>query len=249
MTEPTNPNPTPNADGGSPPAPIPPNGGGAGNPPVPAGDQPPPPSLWMIILSCIFGGIALLFIIGLILLAVFGHTLPSTERYLLVIFFAMFGGLAGGFIGGTIFASGNVPIPGTGEKVKFNATGGIGALIVTALIGYFIIPTESLPVVVGIDSVRTFADKDGKSFNVQVNYHLQGSEPTHSAYLETSWTNDFRQPTRRLLDRPAEGQTTFELDVRDAEKGAKFWIRIRVQDRLGKEVAKSQTWEEKVPAK
>ncbi len=213
------------------------------------GDQSPPNvSLWAKILSAVFGGITLVFFMVLVFFSLFGFEIPESSCYLVAIVFGIFGGLAFGFISGTAMANGTIPVPGTTTQLSVSLGGGVASTIVLALIGYWISCGHSPPVIVDIDSVHTFPDKDGKSA-VQVKYHLKGSEPTNSAYIEASWKNDFAQPTRHRLDNPDAGDVTFELDVDGVEPGTKFWVRIRVEARDGHEIAKSKSREEKTPAK
>jgi hypothetical protein len=197
----------------------------------------------------VFGGITLLFFMMLVTFSLFGYTIPENSRYLVAFVFGLSGGLSFAFISGTAMASGAIPIPGTLAKISFSAGGGVAATLLFALIGYWIIPGESLPVVVGIDGVRVYPSKDPKTATVQADYHLQGRDDTHSVFLETSWTKEFQQPTRKRLDAPDEKQTTFDLELDDKKEGSPFWVRIVVENRQGRKVAESKKWEAKTPKK
>ena len=89
----------------------------------------------------VFGTVALLFFMFLVLLSVFGHTVPGNARYLVVIVLALSGGLSVGAFGGTASARGAIPIPGTAEHpLTVALTGGIAVLILLLIVGarYFI---------------------------------------------------------------------------------------------------------------
>jgi hypothetical protein len=179
--------------------------------------------------------------------SLFGYTIPESSRYLVGIVFGLFGGLAFYFISGTAMASGTIPIPRTQTQLSIKVGGGIAATVILSLVGYWMTRGDTLPVLLGIDNVRTFPSKDAKTLTVQVDYHLQGWDETQSCFLEASWKKDFSQPIRKRLDNPRDGQATFDLNLNDAERGIPLWIRLRVQDRHGKDVAESKAWEQKTP--
>ncbi len=84
----------------------------------------------------VFGAVAVLFFMLLVLLSVFGHTVPANARYLVVIVLALSGGLSAGALGGSASARGAVPIPGVKDHpLTVALTGGIAVLIVLLTIG------------------------------------------------------------------------------------------------------------------
>lgn len=98
---------------------------------------------WTIIVGCVFGGIALIFICGLILLAIAGHPIPQGSTYLVAIFLALSAGLSSGFLGGHAVAEGHIPMLGSPKSnLKYGATGGIAAFIIVLFLGLKLIPSE-----------------------------------------------------------------------------------------------------------
>ena len=76
---------------------------------------------------------------GLVLLSMFGYSVPDSAKYLVIIVLALSGGLATGFLGGQVAARGSMPISTIvlGHSVKFSVTGGIGTAISDAGFGPF----------------------------------------------------------------------------------------------------------------
>ena len=62
-------------------------------------------------LGAVFGGVALVFFMGLTLLSAWGHPVPHDARYLVVIVLALSGALLAGFLGGNASARGSIPVP------------------------------------------------------------------------------------------------------------------------------------------
>jgi Fic family protein len=87
-------------------------------------------------LGAVFGGLALLFFMGLVLLSTWGRPVPNDARYLVVIVLAMSGALSAGFLGGNASARGTIPFPTLNEHPLAVAfTGGIAVLIALLLLG------------------------------------------------------------------------------------------------------------------
>jgi hypothetical protein len=93
-------------------------------------------SLLAIKLGAVFGGLALLFFMGLVLLSVWGRPVPNDARYLVVIVLALSGALSAGFLGGNASARGTIPFPTLNEHPLAVAfTGGIAVLIALLMLG------------------------------------------------------------------------------------------------------------------
>lgn len=87
-------------------------------------------------LGAVFGGLALLFFMGLVLLSTWGHAVPDNARYLVVIVLALSGALSAGLLGGNASARGTIPFPTLKEHPLAVAfTGGIAVLIALLLLG------------------------------------------------------------------------------------------------------------------
>lgn len=84
----------------------------------------------------IFGAVALLFFMVLVLLPVFGHPVPGSSKYLIIIVLALSGGLSATFMGGHATARGSIPLPsGKEHPMRYAVTGGIAVLIVLLVLG------------------------------------------------------------------------------------------------------------------
>jgi hypothetical protein len=186
--------------------------------------SPPAAPPWAKVLSAVFGGLTLLFLMALIVMSLFGYTIPEESCCLFAGLFGIFGGLAFGFISGTAMASGTVPVPGTGSKIAVSAGGGVAFVVILAFVGYWLAcgHTRTPPVLVGIDNVRITSTKGATTATVHVDYHLQGWEHTQSAFLEISWNADFAQPIRKTLDTPPFGQANLDIDLDGSKEGSPF---------------------------
>ncbi len=86
------------------------------------------------ICAVVFGGITLVFFMGLVVFSTLGFHVPDNSRFLVVVVLALGSGLSVNFLGGSFAAKGNIPLPFAKEHpVKFAATGG-GAITVIVLI-------------------------------------------------------------------------------------------------------------------
>jgi hypoxanthine phosphoribosyltransferase len=81
--------------------------------------------------------LALLFLMSLIVLSLFGLEIPMTSRFILVAFLALAAGLGLTFLGSSAAAGGNLRIPVVGETpISFGVTGGIAAFVIILVLGY-----------------------------------------------------------------------------------------------------------------
>ena len=86
--------------------------------------------------GAVSGGAALIFFMGLVLLSVWGRSVPQDARYLVVIVLALSGALSAGFLGGNASVRGVIPFPKFNEHPLTVAfTGGIAVLIGLLLLG------------------------------------------------------------------------------------------------------------------
>lgn len=81
-----------------------------------------------------FGGLALVFFMGLVLLSIWGHVIPRDARYLVVIVLSLSGALSAGFLGGNASARGIIPFA-TDHPLTVAFTGGIAVLIILLVLG------------------------------------------------------------------------------------------------------------------
>ncbi len=87
-------------------------------------------------IGAVFGGVALLFFMVLVLMSAWGHPVPQDARYLVVIVLALSGALSAGFLGGNASARGTIPLSIAEEHPLAVAfTGGIAVLVVLLILG------------------------------------------------------------------------------------------------------------------
>ena len=90
---------------------------------------------WVIVLGSVFGGITLLFSMGLVLLSVAGHQVPCESRFLVVTVVAFGAALSVAFLGGAAAAKGALPLLFAKEHpATFSVSGGIGVLVILLLL-------------------------------------------------------------------------------------------------------------------
>jgi hypothetical protein len=100
--------------------------------------QPPG---WVVVAGYVTAVLTLLFLMGLVMASVVGHTVPAGSHFLLVAVLSLGLALSFGFIGGSAAAEGKVPIPGLAEHpVTFSVAGGIGAFFLCLLLGMRLYP-------------------------------------------------------------------------------------------------------------
>jgi len=90
---------------------------------------------WIIVLGSIFGGVTLLFFMGLALLSVAGHQVPCESRFLVVAVIAFGASLSVAFLGGAAAAKGVLPLPFASQHpISFSVSGGIAVLVMLLLL-------------------------------------------------------------------------------------------------------------------
>jgi Fic family protein len=93
-------------------------------------------SPWALKVSAVFGALALLFFMSLVVMSIWGRVVPSEARYLVVIVLALSGALSVGFLGGNASARGTIPIPFVNDSPLTVAfTGAIAVLVVLLVLG------------------------------------------------------------------------------------------------------------------
>jgi hypothetical protein len=111
---------------------------------------------WAPIAGAIFGIIVLAFFMGIVLLTMSGHPLPSTARFPIISVLALGVALAAAFLGGDATAKGNIPIPFAKDNpVAFAVGGGIAAFVIVFLIASYEFPSESFSAVSPSHTVAT----------------------------------------------------------------------------------------------
>jgi hypothetical protein len=101
-----------------------------------AGSKPIIPS-WFQAAGFICGAFTLLFFMALVVGSIFGHVVPTSSKFLVVIVFSLGCSLAAAFLGGDAAASGNIPFISKDNPLAVSATGGIAVLIIVLLLGYY----------------------------------------------------------------------------------------------------------------
>ena len=82
-----------------------------------------------------FGGIALLFFMTLIILSIVGYRVPQDSRYLVVIVLAFSGALSAAFLGGNATARGQIKVPYLEDPLTVAVTGGVATLVILLILG------------------------------------------------------------------------------------------------------------------
>ncbi len=94
-------------------------------------------SPWVMVVGCVFLGLAILFLMGLAVMAVAGREVPPTSRPLILIIVSLSLGAAFGFLGTYGTLSGNIPLPfASSHPLDFTIGGGAAVALITWLIGH-----------------------------------------------------------------------------------------------------------------
>lgn len=92
---------------------------------------------WFPVAGLISGVTTLIFLMALVLLAVFGHSVPPATKPLVSFVFALGAALATAFLGGEAAASGKIPFFGDHNPLTISATGGIAVLIIMLVVLHY----------------------------------------------------------------------------------------------------------------
>jgi hypothetical protein len=204
----------------------------------------PSPPTWVIIAGCLFGGLTLVFFMVLVLLSVFGRSVPPDGRFPVVIVLASGSALAVSFLGGAAAASGRLPVPLVkSNPIKFSVTGGVATLIIVLLLGYLLYirgaeePNESKTVTAPALFSAT-AGQAGGTLNLRVkfkvasvpkNYRLQAQVVSDEGFTDIWSSQD--------IPNWQAGDAVFAVKGRAGQMGL---ARLRLLDPAGHEVGTSE---------
>lgn len=93
---------------------------------------------WFQPAGFIIGLLTLLFFMGIVGASIFGFVVPDSQRFPVLIVFALGCALSGSFLTGKASASGQLPFFGDKNPLAISATGGIAILIIVLILGYYI---------------------------------------------------------------------------------------------------------------
>jgi hypothetical protein len=101
-------------------------------------ERPEPLPIWIPKAGAAFGAATLLFLMALVVAALFGHQIPTESRFLVVIALSFGAAMSAGFLGGTAAAKGTIPLPGPFKNtIAASTTGGVAVLVIGLAIGYY----------------------------------------------------------------------------------------------------------------
>jgi hypothetical protein len=90
------------------------------------------------LVGVVFGAVALLFLMGLVVAALFGHQVPRESRFLVVAILGLALAFSVSFIGGNAVARGKLPLPfARSHPFEFTVTGGIAAFVIVIALGFY----------------------------------------------------------------------------------------------------------------
>jgi hypothetical protein len=94
---------------------------------------------WVAVAAAVFGGITLLFFIGLTLASLFNFEVPAESRFLVLVVLSFGAATSAGFLGGAATARGKIPLPGTLKNTfAVSTAGGVAVLLILLLVGYYL---------------------------------------------------------------------------------------------------------------
>ena len=110
------------------------------NPPNPPNPSSIPP--WLAKAGAFFGGVTLLFFMGLIGVSILHFEVPPSATPLVIIVVALSMALSLAFIGGSAAAEGKIPIPYVKDNpVGFSVSGGIAVFVIVLVISFWLFGT------------------------------------------------------------------------------------------------------------
>lgn len=109
-----------------------------------------------------------LFFVALVLMSIFGYTIPNSSRTLLCVVLAFGAGLSSSLLGGRAVARGDIAIPIIGRNpIYLSITGGIAVFVISFFLGYYAFSGSDEPPVggnAGIFDGYKDADRSGFRF-------------------------------------------------------------------------------------
>lgn len=93
---------------------------------------------WFQPAGFIVGLLTLLFFMGIVGASIFGFVVPESQKFPVLIVFALGCAFSGSFLTGTASASGQLPFFGDKNPLAISATGGIAILVIVLVLGYYI---------------------------------------------------------------------------------------------------------------
>lgn len=209
--------------------------------PPPAGEHSAPP-LWVAIVGACFLGLAVLFFMALVVVSLFGHSVPGNSRFLVCAVLALCSGIGSGFLGGSAVASGQINVPKLLDTpVRFGLTGGIAVLVIVLLLCHNLYREPSQPPVQRptINDINTTGGEEGRII-VSVSYRLESLPAQHKIFVEIAGDSGFQHQLRERfrIDNFTAGEAV--LSVPKSSKG-EYHARLVVDDPEGKIVAVSES--------
>lgn len=125
------------------------------------------PAPWAIVAGFVTAAVTLLFFMGLVFAAIFGHQVPCGSRFIVVIIFALSAAMAASFLGGSAAARGHIPLGGArAHPVAFGVGGGIAVLLIVTVLGSYLYANseciDAPPLsAITLDLTGRIVDRDG----------------------------------------------------------------------------------------
>jgi hypothetical protein len=96
---------------------------------------------WFPVAGVMFGGLTLLFFMGLAVAGLFGKDIPCSTRFPVLVVIAFGSALAASFLGGSAVAKGRLPFPFTeAHPLQFGVGGGIAMFVIVLVLSHWIYP-------------------------------------------------------------------------------------------------------------
>jgi hypothetical protein len=189
------------------------------SPPTPPPDPTLPPAspakaapAWVLIVGVVFLGLAVLFMMALVVASLFKLHVECDSRFLVVGVMAFCAAIGAAFLGNDAAVRGNIPIPkAANHSLAISAGGGIAVLVMILLLGYNLYVKQCLsvakPEIEQVSAVRV----DDRVV-VTVTYGALGVQPGQRAVVECGPNESFSETwVAKTLDNPHVGSATFEV--------------------------------------
>jgi hypothetical protein len=198
-------------------------------------DVEPAPSnaspVWVLIVGVSFLGLAVIFIMVLILLGVAGFPLPDNvnSKFLICALLALVTSIGSGFLGGSAAASGTIPLPRILQNpISFGITGGIAVFIIVLLLSSWIyIFRDTSPSVETPKIINVVSEENEDLNDITVTYQPVPLPPKYTLQIEIAKDKEFKQlaSKRYKIDTPSNGEASMALKQ---PENIDYWIRLVV---------------------
>lgn len=217
--------------------------------------------LWMNIIGACFLGIAVIFIMALIVASLFDRAVPEESRFLVCSLLALIMSIGSGFLGGSAVASGQISVPKFLQNpISFGLTGGVAVFVIVLILSSFAYsyltpektvivppstpePPTAVPVITNVNTTQG----DAGNIIVAIAFQPEILPSQYKLFVEIASDVEFKRLTkpRFLIDNPDKGGPVVILIKKPIQSN--YWVRLVIDKPDGQTASKGNSVAFEVP--